>query len=268
MFDHVANEYNPQPRLVVDPTPLPGRLVAHLPWSEAIVVDLPPTVEALHARQPGRFWSEQRRRRRRFEELHGPLSHRRVTATADLATVLPQVRAVYAARWADEYTSLDWKTEAGFAPYAEAMRHLTARGRGRLDVLEADGRVLAFTYSLLQDRWCAVYQHAVVPDEELRRFGLGKLLVSALLEDLVADPEIDHVDWMLGDAAYKREWESWRRTVYLRLDEPATLAGRLRLAVRAGAHRLRLRVQFGSPRLRRVLKRALARVPRLVPAGG
>jgi len=257
VFDYLANEFNPQPRLVAGPVPPAGRGTRYLPFSEAVVVDLPTSRDALTARQPARWWAELRRRERRFTEQYGPLVHRAVVDEAALRAAMPAVQQLYRDRWQGEYTSLPWKRDDGFAPYVDAMVALAAQGRGRLDVLEGDGRLLAFGYCLLAPPWAHLYQHAATPDERYRRHGVGKLLIARLLQDLV-DDGYTHLDLMLGDAAYKREWESWRRTVYLRLHEPDTLAGRVRLPVRSLAHRARLRVQFEHPRLRTVLKRSLA----------
>ncbi|MFA9430129.1 GNAT family N-acetyltransferase [Egicoccus sp. AB-alg2] len=258
MFDYVANEFNPEPRLVVEPPAgrRDGR-TRYLRFSEAIVVDLPSTQEELRARQPGRYWAELRRRERRFAEQFGPLVHRQAVNAEDVRASMPAVQQLYRERWQGEYTSLRWKHDDGFAPYVDAMAALAGQGRGRLQLLEGDGRLLAFGYCLLEHPWAYLYQHAATPDERYRRYGVGKLLVARLLQDLVEEG-FTHLDFMLGDAAYKREWESWRREIHLRVHEPDTLAGRVRLPVRSWLHRTRLRVQFESPRLRAVLKRSLA----------
>lgn len=257
MFDYLVNEYNPAPRLVADPAAPRDGLVRHLPFSSAIVVDLPGTVEELRARQPARYWSELRRRERRFGERFGPLRSAAVTDPAELRHQLPRVRELYRERWRGEYTSLPWKHADGFERYADALVSLAEQGRAQLRVVEGDGRLLAFGYLLLARPWAHLYQHAATPDEAYRRYGVGKILVADLLQDLVTDG-YGHLDLMLGDAAYKREWETRRREILLELREPDTVWGRTRLTVRAGYHRARLHGQFSSPHLRRVLKRSLA----------
>jgi CelD/BcsL family acetyltransferase involved in cellulose biosynthesis len=258
MFDYLVNEYNPSSRLSIAPAPpAPGRVQRRLPYSTSVVVDLPETAAGLRARQSKHFWSELARRERRFAEAHGPLSFSLVSDPEVLRRRLPEVRALYAQRWADEYTSLQWKTEGGFAPYAEALLDLAAQDRGALALLDGDGRLLAFGYCLLEAPWCYLYQHAASPDPRYRPFGPGKVLVARLLTALVERGDTRHVDLMLGDAEYKREWESWRRPVELVLEAPATPLGRAELAAATAYHRARHRLQFGSPRARALLKRGL-----------
>jgi CelD/BcsL family acetyltransferase involved in cellulose biosynthesis len=257
VFDYLVNEYNPAPRLVTERTHPPHGLVRHLPFSSAIVVDLPSTVEELRARQPGRYWSELRRRERRFTEEFGPLRSAAVTDPEELRVQLPRVRELYEERWRGEYTSLPWKHEAGFRAYADALVELAGQGRAQLRVVEGDDRLLAFGYLLLARPWAHLYQHAATPAEAYRRYGVGKLLIADLVQDLVAEG-YGHLDLMLGDAAYKREWETRRRPVHLELREPDTFRGHTRLVLRTGYHRARLHGQFSSPHLRRVLKRSLA----------
>jgi len=258
MFDYLENEYNPSPRLAtLVRAPDPGRLQRRLSYSTSVVVDLPGTVAALRERQSKHFWSELARRERRFAEAHGPMTF---TLTSDpdvLRRRLRDVRALYASRWAEEYTSLPWKTERGFAPYADALVDLARQGRGALALLDGDDRLLSFGYCLLEPPWCYLYQHAASPDPRYRPYGPGKVLIARLLAALIERGDVRHVDLMLGDAEYKREWESWRRPVELVLEAPDTRVGRVGLACRTAYHRTRHRVQFESPRARALLKRGL-----------
>lgn len=261
MFDYLVNEYNPAPQLTTACSPpAPGVLQRRLPYSTSLVVDLPRTVEELRSRQPRRYWHELARRERRFNEAHGPLVFRFSTDPDDLAEQLPEVRDLFARRWAQEYTSLPWKSVQGFAPYARAMTDLAGQGRGALAVLRGDGRLLSFGYCLLEPPWCYLYQHAASPEPEDRPYALGKMLIFRMLEALVTRGDVQHLDLMLGDAAYKREWESWRRPVELVLEEPATPTGALRLTARTTYHRARHYVQFENPRARALAKRALGAV--------
>lgn len=264
MFGYVVNEWNPDPSLTLRPRHLPGRTVRYLPHSQSIVVDLPASHEELRGMHDARWWSEVSRRRRRFTEKYGELRFGIVTEEPALSEALAAVQRLYASRWAAEYTSLPWRDPQGFAPWAAAMRDLAATGRGCIALLEGPQGALSFAYCVLDGEWCYAYQHAASPEPELRSFGLGKLLWCELITALVADGRIRHVDLMLGDAPYKREWETRRRQVYLRIDEPDTWVGRRRVALRCAAARARLNVQFGDPRLRHIAK-SLRRPVRLTP---
>lgn len=264
MFDYLRNEYNADPRLVLDEGPeRPGHVRRLVPWSTSIVVDLPDDQAQLRRMQDGKYWHELRRRERRFTADVGPLTFSRVTDDETLVRRLPDVRGLFAERWRDEYTSLPWKHERGFSPYAAALRELAALGRGELVLLDGPDRLLAFAYCLVDPPWYFFYQHAATPAAELRPFGVGKLLLAKLLVELVDEGRVRHVDLMLGDAAYKREWESWRRPVHVLLEEPDTAVGRLRLEVRTAGSRARHYVQFENAHARRAAKRVLVERDRL-----
>jgi hypothetical protein len=258
VFDYVRNEFNPHPVLVTQVEPAaPGRSVRHLPFSVAPFLALPADLDALHARHGRKYWSTLGRKQRRLCDSFPDARIRVRTTTAEIAEVAPAVRELYAERWRDEYTGLDWKTPEGFAPYAAAARELAEQDRALVATLEAGGRLLAFAYCLCEPPCCHLYQFAATRDARFRAFSPGTLLLQALVEELTQDPRFGYLDLMLGDAAYKREWATGTRTVWLRLEDGAGRAARARLSVRAALERAKLYVRFGNPRLRRAAKWAL-----------
>lgn len=258
MFDYLDNEYSQLKTLVLEtPEPPAGRLVRYIPYSTSIVVDVPGTVEGLHARQSAKFWTDLARRQRRFEDEYGPLRFEVLTSSPDLEFWLPQVQALFAERWRDEYTSLPWKSAEGFRPYHDAMIHLAQGNRASLAVLYGDHQLLSFAYCLAQDDWYYFYQHAATPNPRYRAYGTGKQLLAKMLRYLTEETDYRHLDLMLGDAEYKRQWESWRRTVYLRLESPATPSGRIRLAMLTRYTQAKLYAQFSNPALRAAAKSVL-----------
>lgn len=262
MFDYVRNRYNPQPRYVVPPAARPaGRLVYDLPFSTTSLLPLPHDQEGFRALHGSKFWSTLRRKERRVVDAFGPLTFRVVTDAAALREVLPEVRQLYRDRWAEEYTSLPWKTDDGFAPYAEAMVSLAAEGKAELAVLESEKELLAYAYCLTQDGTYYFFQHAALPAPEYRRYSPGKLLVWKLLCDVVDRGAFHTFDFMLGDADYKREWAEKTCQVRLRVEEARTLAGYVRFALKIVVFRLKIWVQF-NPRLRAAAKRVLLLVQR------
>lgn len=241
MFDYVVTVGNPSPSFVLEPAPrTPGRLQAHAFDSHSIVLDLPADEAGLRVLRRGTFWKGLRRRQRRFEEAHGPWRFRVCTDPGEVASALPRVRALFAERWQGRHTSLPWHTPEGFAPAARTLTRLAERGELGLALLEDGDRLLAFTCLLLRPPWCHAWQHAATTADAYRPYSLGTQLDVETFRWLVTNhPAIVHYDFMLGDDAYKQDWESWRRPVYRRFDEPATPRGALRLLGSVIGHRVR-----------------------------
>src|SRR5690606_23490590 len=151
-----------------------------------------------------KFWSTLGRKQRRLCDSFPDARIRLRTDPAEVAEVLPAVRELFAERWRDEYTGLDWKTPAGFAPYAAAARELTGQGRAMVATLEANARLLAFAYCLCEPPCCHLYQFAATREPAFRSFSPGALLLRAMVENLICDKRFRYLDLMLGDASYKQ----------------------------------------------------------------
>lgn len=249
MFDYVVTEYSPAPTFVLERQPsIPGRLRFHTFDSHSIVLELPTDEDGLRHLRSGSFWKGLRRRRRRFEEAHGPWRFRVCTSPAEVAAALPAVRSLFAERWQRRHTSLPWHTDAGFAPAARVLTELAARDISALALLECGDRLLAFSCLLLQPPWCYAWQHATTPDAAFRPYSLGTHLDVETFRWLMAErPSITRYDFMLGDDAYKRDWETWRRPVFRLFDQPATPLGAVRLATAVVGHRLRRGLRARPP---------------------
>lgn len=258
MFDYATNALNPTPMLVTDTARPDDRLVAHLDYCNAVVMDVPSSPDALRALHKGKFWSTLRRKERRLGDAFGDVVFHVVTDENGLRRWLPQVQQVFRERWADEYTSLSWKTHAGFAAYHDAMIALAREGQAELLVLEADGRMLSFAYCVSSGDTFYFFQHATTTDERYRRFSPGKLLVWKMVSHLVDDGRFTTLDFMLGDHDYKHEWGSRSRPVYLRISEERTASGLVRFVARRAFYGVKIYVQFHNDTLRGVAKRVLA----------
>lgn len=256
MFDYVVTDAGPTPPFVLERSPRPpGRLRCHALDSHSIVLDLPQDEAGLRRLRSGSFWKGLRRRQRRFEEANGAWRFRVCTSPAAVAAALPAVRALFAQRWHGRHTSLPWHTPEGFAPAGRAIVDLAARDEVALVLLESEDRLLAFSCLLLQTPWCYAWQHATTPDPAFRPYSLGTHLDVATFRWLVTQrPSIRHYDFMLGDDAYKRDWETWRRPVFRRFDQPATPLGAARLATAVVGHRLRRELRT-RPRLHEAAQR-------------
>ncbi|MEJ3652817.1 GNAT family N-acetyltransferase [Actinomycetes bacterium KLBMP 9759] len=258
MFEYVENEYNPNPRLVLQrcPTP-PEKLTAHFPYSTSVTFPIPATHDEFVALHGRKYWQGVRRKERRLVEDVPDLRFRVVRDEDGLREVLPKVQQLFAERWASEFTSFAWKTPSGFEPYADAMVELARQGRGEVAVLEGGGRVLSFAYCLIEDDTYYFYQHASTPDAELRKRSLGKLFVSKLIQDLVLHRRCAVFDFMTGTSEYKREWARSEQQIFFRIEKDRTLSGRIAFAASWLAYRAKFYVQFENPRLRAVAKALL-----------
>jgi CelD/BcsL family acetyltransferase involved in cellulose biosynthesis len=264
-FDYVETPCTLPPRLTLERGAAPpGRIVRYVEESVSLVLDVPDRLEDLHELRNGRFWKDARRRARRFEESHGPLSFRAMSDPEALAEVLPSVRSLFSERWDGQFTSLRWDREADFQPYATAMIELARSGGAELVLAEGDGRLLAFNWLLMDPPWSYCWQHAMTRVDPYPAFGVGTLLDIWTFEYLITRGDIAHYDFMVGDGDYKRGWESWRRPVYLKLEEPDSITGRVRLAGRAGLHRTRLLLRDDHPRIYEGIKHLLGRLERLL----
>lgn len=261
MFDYVKNRYNPSPSMFVQGAvgsePPSGRMLVHdIPFSTIRYMHVPPDLSALRDLRGRKYWSSRRRYERRMAETFGPISFRILTSEPDLRAALPKVQDLYRRRWANEYTSLPWKTDEGFQPYADAMIDLASTGEAELAVLEVGGKLLSFGYSLINNGVYHFYQHATTPDPAYRQFGPGSLLLPKLLTHVVEAGECHTVDFMLGECAYKTEWTSLQRPVFLRVQEDLSLSGVLRFGTAVTTRRAKAYAQF-NPVLRPIGKWAM-----------
>jgi CelD/BcsL family acetyltransferase involved in cellulose biosynthesis len=182
----------------------------------------PRSAGAYLAALPTKMLREQRRRRRRLEEL-GTVRFERLAAEADPAS------------WIDELVSLEatgWKGREGVAaasePHVEAfVRHVLreAHADGRLDMrrLRLDGRTISMLAHIESGRSAVSFKIAY--DEAFARFSPGVLLQMEALERGLA---LDWVDSCAtpGHPMFDSLWTGRRRIVTLMvpMDRPAARA--------------------------------------------
>jgi CelD/BcsL family acetyltransferase involved in cellulose biosynthesis len=261
MFDYVKNRFNPSPNLFVlgggDDTPPPDdELIHDIKFSTISCLPVPADMAALRALRSRKYWSARRRYERHLSEQVGPVSFRVLTHEADLREALPKVQKLYRERWADEYTSLDWKSPEGFQPYADAMVDLASTGEAELAVLEVGDRLLSFGYSLINNGSYHFYQHATTLDPACRQYGPGTLLLPKLLTHVVDQGKCHTVDFMLGECEYKAAWATYHLPVYLRVQESRSLSGFVRFGTSVALRRAKVFAQF-NPVLRPIGKWAM-----------
>jgi CelD/BcsL family acetyltransferase involved in cellulose biosynthesis len=147
------------------------------------------------ARGRAKFHANVRRRARRLAGELGPVALERASLDA-LDDGL-------------ELEALGWKGRAGTAiacdpalaeRYRDLARALAASGTLALDFLRAGGRRVAFHFAAIEDG--VYYLFKTGSDPALARHGLGHLLVA----EVARDPALRELDFLGGDAPWKREW--------------------------------------------------------------
>ena len=162
---------------------------------------LPSTLDEilqLHSRKSR--GNEQRSMRRLEQEFGDRLSFQAYRHAADIPRVLRDCSAVSARTY-------QRALGAGFAPDGAERRLLqlaAERGWMRAYVLSVDGEPQAFWVGNAYGR---VFQAGPTGyNATLAHLRPGRYVLLRMLEDLCADPDVEEVDWGIGDAEYKRHF--------------------------------------------------------------
>jgi hypothetical protein len=115
----------------------------------------------------------------------------------------------------------------------QLVRTAAQQGWLRLGVLALDGQPIAAQLWLVHNGKASIYKLAYV--EGFERYSAGSVLTHALMQHVIDVDQVQEVDYLTGDDAYKQDWMSHRRErrgiVAFDLRTPRGLA----LAVRHGA---------------------------------
>jgi hypothetical protein len=88
-------------------------------------------------------------------------------------------------------------------------RTAAAQGWLRLGVLRLDGQAIAAQLWLVKGGKASIFKLAYVTGFE--RFSAGSVLTAALMQHVIDVDQVQEVDYLTGDDAYKRDWMSHRR---------------------------------------------------------
>ena len=89
------------------------------------------------------------------------------------------------------------------------IRMAATQGWLRLGVLKLEGRAIAAQLWLVKDKKASIYKLAYVNGFE--RLSVGSVLTSALMRHAIDVDQVQEVDYLTGDDAYKQSWMSHRR---------------------------------------------------------
>lgn len=91
----------------------------------------------------------------------------------------------------------------------QLVRTAAQQGWLRLGVLALDGQAIAAQLWLVHNRKASIYKLAYV--EGFERYSAGSVLTHALMQHAIDVDQVQEVDYLTGDDAYKQDWMSRRR---------------------------------------------------------
>jgi hypothetical protein len=103
-----------------------------------------------------------------------------------------------------------WKTPEPHPQFIpQLVRTAAAQGWLRLGVLVLDGQAIAAQLWLVHGGKASIYKLAYV--EGFERYSAGSVLTHALMQHVIDVDQVQEVDYLTGDDAYKQDWMSHRR---------------------------------------------------------
>ncbi len=164
---------------------------------------------------PSRTKNTLKRKRKQFlEKSNGKITI--ITNDDDLDIAISDYARVYAASWKRP------------EPYPEfipgLIRLCAARGWLRLGLAYIDGEIAAAQIWIVQGGRAAIYKLAY--DARFEHYSVGTILTDHLMRHVIEVDQVQEVDYLIGDDAYKRDWMSHRRERWgVIAYNPRTLAG-------------------------------------------
>ena len=134
----------------------------------------------------------------------------------DVEDGLRAYETIYAASWKQP------EPFPGFIPHL--CRMAAAQGWLRLGILTLDAQPIAAQIWIIKDGVASIYKLAY--DERCGRFSPGSVLSAHMMEHCIDHDQVQMVDYLTGDDAYKKDWMSHRRErIGLIAFNPATVRG-------------------------------------------
>ncbi|HSH29755.1 MAG TPA: GNAT family N-acetyltransferase, partial [Thiohalobacter sp.] len=158
--------------------------------------------EGYMAARPARLRNTIARKRRKLEREHG--YEIRLFTGLEVPQAMPDYHAVYTASWKanEQYAGFLDEIVAGFS----------RSGWSRLAVLYVhDKPVAAQLWFVLHGR-ANIFRLAY--DEAWRQYSPGSILTSFLMEYVIDTDEVEEIDFLTGNDAYKQDWMSDRKERY------------------------------------------------------
>ncbi|MBT0960591.1 GNAT family N-acetyltransferase [Denitromonas iodatirespirans] len=151
------------------------------------------------AGRPGSLRSTLKRKGKKFAAAGGRIEI--VSGGAELDGAMAAYQQVYDA---------SWKRTEPFPDFMPGFMRLCAeRGWLRLGVARLGEVPIAAQVWVVRDGHAAIYKLAY--DDAQGEWSAGSLLTAALMRRMLDEEQVDEVDYLIGDDAYKRDWMTHRR---------------------------------------------------------
>jgi CelD/BcsL family acetyltransferase involved in cellulose biosynthesis len=183
-----------------------GHLIGRWPSMISPTLPLPSSLDALDQQLSSKFKSNLRRRLKKLEKEVGAVVLERVPNDCDRATLdraLADGFALEAAGWKGEAGTAIACDPALSARYTQLARVFAAQDQLALSFLTVGGVRKAFHYALIDDGIYYLFKPGY--DPALASYGLGHLLIDAIIRDLVPRG-VRELDFLGDDMPWKREW--------------------------------------------------------------
>lgn len=171
-------------------------------------VDLPSTVEELHARLPGKLRYNVRRRKERLERDHGAKFFLWDASRGPVSGGIDQIAALHRKRFTARGERHGFSSDAYVEFHRAVAERFAHRGLLRLHCLEVRGSVVAMLYCFrFGDR---IYHFQSGFDPDCSKLGVGQVLIAHALEDAIREG-VRRFDFLKGEYDYKADWATGHR---------------------------------------------------------
>ncbi|WP_374661037.1 GNAT family N-acetyltransferase [Inhella sp.] len=159
-------------------------------------LDAPPDWPAYLASRKGKQRSDLKRMGAKLQEQGGSLSVCLGQDADELAQALADFQRVYAS---------SWKQAEPYADFVPGLVHTAARqGWLRLGRVHLNGQAIAAQIWFVHAGRASIFK--VAYDEAFKANSPGSLCTALLMRHVMEQDAVGHVDYLIGDDAYKRLW--------------------------------------------------------------
>lgn len=182
-------------------------------WSSMVspTLPLPESLEALDKQLSAKFRSNLRRRLKKLNAEVGPVALERIDNRAgreQIDRALQEGFALEAAGWKGDQGTAIACNPALTARYTQLARAFAAKDQLALYFLTVGGARKAFHFALIDGGVYYLFKPGF--DPALSTYGLGHLLIDAVIRDLVGKG-VRELDFLGDDMPWKREWTDQAR---------------------------------------------------------
>jgi hypothetical protein len=151
------------------------------------------------AARPSRVRNTIARKKRKLEREHA--YHIQLFTGGDLRQALEDYSRVYAA---------SWKPNEVFQDFVNGLAtHLSGPGWLRLAILYIGDQPAAAQFWFVVHGKASIFK--LVYDQKWKQYSPGSILIAYLMEHVIDHDQVEEIDFLTGNDAYKQDWMSERR---------------------------------------------------------